>query len=74
MKLMKGCTGECLVCGAKNCSSDDNLERFTRISREELISRLKNCTYVGQDRINAKMWLKIQFDYDYIEEYEKYNN
>ena len=72
MKLTKGCTGECLVCGAKSCSLEDKSDTFTRISQEELINRLKNGTYIGENRINAKAWLKMQFDYDFKEEYEKY--
>lgn len=68
MKLLSGCTDECIVCGAKSCDHNVTMsDTFTRAGLDTLLYRLDNYIYTGEDREKIKTWIKVQFNYIYNE-------
>ena len=60
------CTMECHVCSG-NCNIDDPIGKFARAGKETLIRRL-DCHEIPEDKRQAVIvWLKVQFDYEYVE-------
>lgn len=68
MKFVTGCSGDCHVCGSENCDLDYKQDRFARASLETILKRMDNHEIMGPRREATKVWLKIQFDYDYKED------